>query len=229
MPLSFIVVYEKVYRSRVATGVVVETQRQPWCGTLYCTPLPASEERIWGSSTLVSLFEPQSTVPRSPLQAEKRSSVLHGSCIYMDMENELRAIAHPQDPRDDTPTTSRGQHPRSAHPSQLAASPSRLGPGISPSSTAYSTFDEFANDPRFLESQQEFRSLLLNSAQSAAPTRQGSPVLDAFLDNQSGDALSSIVTDGHRLVWLQNYLDEVAPWVRLCRRIPLPSLMRSIA
>lgn len=129
------------------------------------------------------------------------------------------------------PTTSSGQPPRSDHQihTQLAASTPGLGPGVSPSSTAYSTFDEFANDPRFVESQQEFRSLLFTTAQSAASTRRGSPVQDAFLDHQSSDALTLIVSDGHRLLWLQNYLEEVAPWASPRPLKPFPSLIRSTA
>ena len=132
------------------------------------------------------------------------------------MDNEHLEIALHQSPREERVTSrgaSNGWHTASDHQNRLAASSPHLSTGISPSSTAYSTFDEFANDPRFLESQQEFRSLLFTSAQSAAPTRRGSPVHDAFLDDQACDALSSIVWSGNRIIWLQNYLDEVAPWV----------------
>jgi hypothetical protein len=121
-----------------------------------------------------------------------------------------RAIALHQSPGDESLP---GQDVSSDHQRDFAASSPLLGIGISPSSTAYSIFDEFANDPRFLKSQQEFRSLLFTSALSAAPTRRGSPVHDAILDHQSGDALSSIVSTGPRIIWLRNYLDEVAPWV----------------
>ncbi|KAN0114960.1 Fungal specific transcription factor domain containing protein [Hyaloscypha variabilis] len=121
-----------------------------------------------------------------------------------------RAIALHQSPGDESLP---GKDVSSDHQRDFAASSPLLGIGISPSSTAYSIFDEFANDPRFLKSQQEFRSLLFTSALSAAPTRQGSPVHDAILDHQSGDALSSIVSTGPRIIWLRNYLDEVAPWL----------------
>jgi hypothetical protein len=135
------------------------------------------------------------------------------------MENEHLEIALHQSPRDESlaANASSGWHLGSDHQNHFTASSPYHNPGISPSSTTYSTFDEFANDPRFLESQQEFRSLLFTSAQSAAPTRRGSPVHDSLSGRQIGGALSSIISSGNRIIWLQNYLDEVAPWVYVSR------------
>ncbi len=91
----------------------------------------------------------------------------------------------------------------------------------SPSLQGFSTsgLDEYTSDPRFLESQKELRNLLLTSAQSLAPTRATSPVgqegstseLSEQVINQS--AISNIVSTGERVLWLRNYLEEVAPWV----------------
>jgi hypothetical protein len=137
------------------------------------------------------------------------------------MENERLELDLRQSPRPHdldleslvSQAASSGWHSASDHQNHSAASSPHINTGISPNSTAYSTFDEFTNDPRFLESQQEFRSLLFTSAQSAAPTRRGSPVYDAVSNAQTGDALSSIVSSGSRIIWLQNYLDEVVLWV----------------
>ena len=93
-----------------------------------------------------------------------------------------------------------------------AASPSVLG-------LSNYGYDEYTNDPRFLESQRELRDLLLTSAQSLAPTRAPTPddagafitEVPALVSNAS--AIRSIVCTGERVVWLKNYLDEVAPWV----------------
>jgi hypothetical protein len=82
-----------------------------------------------------------------------------------------------------------------------------------------SWFDEYTNDPRFVESQRELRDLLFTSAQSLAPTRAGTPedhdttLSGTLYEFSNGGAVKSVVSTGERVVYLKNYLDEVAPWV----------------
>ena len=94
--------------------------------------------------------------------------------------------------------------------------------GVSPSVLGLSTvswFDEYNNDPGFVESQRELRDLLFTSAQSLAPTRVGTPEghstsLDHFSQEFGNvDSVKLVVTSGERVVWLKNYVDEVAPWL----------------
>lgn len=88
---------------------------------------------------------------------------------------------------------------------------------------SYSANDEYTDDPRFLESQKEFRDLLLTTAQSLAPTRAASPV-DAISTVFGSPRISNVsvirqaVSTRERVEWLRKYLDEVAPWV--CRHPP---------
>jgi hypothetical protein len=92
--------------------------------------------------------------------------------------------------------------------------------------SAASTYDEYASDPRFIESQREFRTLLFDTARSAGPTRVGSPVPgdsngldDSNPPEPSARAaeyrsyIKSVVTTGERVIWLKNYINEVAPWL----------------
>ncbi|KAH6724798.1 hypothetical protein BKA61DRAFT_37096 [Leptodontidium sp. MPI-SDFR-AT-0119] len=95
----------------------------------------------------------------------------------------------------------------------LGTSPSVLG------LSTISSYDEYSNDPRFVESQRELRDLLFTSAHSLAPTRAASPEADltgSLLPRIGVDedaAISKIVSTGPRVAWLRNYLDEVAPWL----------------
>jgi hypothetical protein len=107
------------------------------------------------------------------------------------------------------------------HTSEEARDPDPLA-GVSPSVLGLSTvswFDEYTSDPRFVESQRELRDLLFTSAQSLAPTRAGTPeghgptFLNSPLDIADTSTIKSVVSTGERVVWLKNYLDEVAPWV----------------
>lgn len=91
--------------------------------------------------------------------------------------------------------------------------------------SASSIYDEYSNDPGFIESQREFRTLLFETARSTAPTRTGSPAADDtdHLDvsttaslsrpSEAGSSMKSIVSTGERIVCLKNYIDEVAPWL----------------
>lgn len=94
--------------------------------------------------------------------------------------------------------------------------------GVSPSVLGLSTvswFDEYTNDPRFVESQRELRDLLFTSAQSLAPTRAGTPeghdltFPSSQYDVTDVGSIKTVVSTGERIVWLKNYLDEVAPWL----------------
>ncbi|CZR69835.1 related to regulatory protein for the arginine catabolic pathway [Phialocephala subalpina] len=95
----------------------------------------------------------------------------------------------------------------------------------SPSLLGLSGFDEYTNDPRFLESHKELRDLLLTSAQSVAPTRVGSPISQEVSSSehleriQNSSTIQSILSTGERVIWLMNYLEEVAPWVRDFRHL----------
>lgn len=80
-------------------------------------------------------------------------------------------------------------------------------------------YTNYANDPKFVESHKELRDLLLTSAQSAAPTRAVSSIADEESRSQLSErlhnvsAVESIISTGERVMWLRNYLEEVAPWV----------------
>ncbi|KAH8593954.1 hypothetical protein B0O99DRAFT_625658 [Bisporella sp. PMI_857] len=86
-----------------------------------------------------------------------------------------------------------------------------------------SIFDEYSNDPQFVESQRELRSLLFDTARSADPTRVGSPENGyddgrATTEKAGGRAgspsfIQSIISTQQKVIWLRNYIDEVAPWL----------------
>lgn len=101
--------------------------------------------------------------------------------------------------------------------------------------SATSLYDEYSHDPRFIESQREFRSLLFDTARSTATTRAGSPIED--LDSLGRPAtkepvafsyLKDVVSTSERVTWLLNYINEVAPWLDMFdaqqafgRKVPL--------
>ena len=84
--------------------------------------------------------------------------------------------------------------------------------------------DQFVQDPGYLAYQEELRCLIFNTAQTAAPTREGSPVPAGDADVPNGVAndddyeaqaqTRSALAVGRRLEYLKNYVAEVAPWVR---------------
>lgn len=76
-----------------------------------------------------------------------------------------------------------------------------------------SDHDGYADDPRFLESQREFRDLLLASAQSLAPTRAATPEDAPSEIRSEASIIRRVVSTVERVIWLRKYLDEVAPWV----------------
>jgi hypothetical protein len=79
--------------------------------------------------------------------------------------------------------------------------------------------DGFSHDPGFLASQEELRCMLFTIAQSAAPTRAGSPV-----DPEQGRdveepsrreraTMRPALSNSRRIEYLKNYVGQVAPWV----------------
>jgi hypothetical protein len=85
--------------------------------------------------------------------------------------------------------------------------------------------DEFVQDPGYLAYQEELRSLIFNTAQTAAPTRETSPVSVAAgqspkeQEEQEAQAQTkAALATGRRLEYLKNYVAAVAPWV--CHPMP---------
>ena len=70
-------------------------------------------------------------------------------------------------------------------------------------------------DPAYLASQDELRNLLFTTAQTPAPTRRGSPVIEhtARAEASTSDVVRQILCHGRRLEYLNNYIDCVAPWL----------------
>ena len=88
--------------------------------------------------------------------------------------------------------------------------------------------DQFVQDPGYLAYQEELRCLIFNTAQTAAPTREASPVstttgvqgskdgvtsTDAEDDHAAQAQTREALAVGRRLEYLKNYVAEVAPWV----------------
>lgn len=84
--------------------------------------------------------------------------------------------------------------------------------------------DLFGQDPGYLAYQEELRCLIFNTAQTAAPTREASPVSTADIEVPKDDAAAdddseaqaqtrAALAVGRRLEYLKNYVAEVAPWV----------------
>ncbi|TIC98927.1 hypothetical protein CH35J_006328 [Colletotrichum higginsianum] len=88
--------------------------------------------------------------------------------------------------------------------------------------------DEFVTDPGYLAYQEELRCLIFNTAQTAAPTREGTPeAADGGFSAGGFAAPGTILGDegtarrqagqilgtGRRLEYLKNYVGEVAPWL----------------
>jgi hypothetical protein len=113
--------------------------------------------------------------------------------------------------------------PSQPHAPAYTPSDSTDGPGpgptfASPLDTASWGHDGFSHDPGFLASQEELRCMLFTIAQSAAPTRAGSP------DGQDQDGgetppgrghvpMRPALSNGRRVEYLKNYVGQVAPWV----------------
>lgn len=92
------------------------------------------------------------------------------------------------------------------------------GPAFaSPLGTASWNHDGFSHDPGFLASQEELRCMLFTIAQSAAPTREGSPAAQDHAREQPPEAervpLRPALSNDRRVKYLKNYVGQVAPWV----------------
>ncbi|KAF2261210.1 hypothetical protein CC78DRAFT_608648 [Lojkania enalia] len=104
-------------------------------------------------------------------------------------------------------------------PTPAAGTSASVGNGLElldlfPSPTTSWGFDEFAQDPNYLASQEELRSLLFLTARSAAPTRANTPSGEA--GESTEDALFNIkqvLVKGRRVQYLKNYISGVAPWL----------------
>jgi hypothetical protein len=92
--------------------------------------------------------------------------------------------------------------------------------------SAASIFDEYSNDPRFVESQRELRMLLFDTARSGVATRAGTPILGSgeasdipeftrgnSTSREPPSFIRRIMSTGRRIMWLKNYINEVAPWL----------------
>ncbi|CAG9949890.1 unnamed protein product [Clonostachys rosea f. rosea IK726] len=82
--------------------------------------------------------------------------------------------------------------------------------------------DEFVLDPGYLAFQEELRCLIFHTAQTAAPSREGSPGLGippdgtSFSPEQQQETqaqVKAILSTGRHVEYLKNYVAEVAPWL----------------
>ncbi|PTU17596.1 hypothetical protein P175DRAFT_0487303 [Aspergillus ochraceoroseus IBT 24754] len=135
-------------------------------------------------------------------------------------------------------------------PSHPSPRPAGAGePLYSPPNSRYQ--DGFSQDPGFLASQEELRSILFTFANSAAPTRASSPEADrrdladtgsasrGYHSAQRGSvppppssARTSPLSSRRRIEYLKNYVAEIAPWLdmfdsRYTFRQQLPALAHS--
>jgi hypothetical protein len=87
------------------------------------------------------------------------------------------------------------------------------------------SIDDFTHHPSYLASEEELRSMLFTVAQSAAPTRAGSPVqadaeetlLQTGSSRPANGSSSVSISSRVRIDYLKNYVSEVAPWVSILR------------
>ncbi|KAL1864914.1 hypothetical protein VTK73DRAFT_5600 [Phialemonium thermophilum] len=134
-----------------------------------------------------------------------------------------------------------------------ATHPSPLQDDTSSPSTSWLR-DEFARDPGYVAYQEELRCLMLNTAQTAAPTREATPAAPGGADapethapgsvaassstNKTKDVQSlyretgDVLAHPHRLQYLKNYVAKVAPWLDMFDSsgafgIQIPILARS--
>jgi hypothetical protein len=87
-----------------------------------------------------------------------------------------------------------------------------MDPFLSPATASSWPFDEFAHDPDYLASQEALRSLMFDTARSVAPTRAGTP-MDGGDDSAGMLNVKRVLADGRRVLYLKNYMSQVAPWV----------------
>ena len=106
----------------------------------------------------------------------------------------------------------------------------RHAPAYTPSDTtdhpafasplANSWNDGYSHDPGFLASQEELRCMLFTIAQSAAPTRAGSPIdqykdVEGQSERRERTTMRPALSNARRVEYLKNYVGQVAPWVSL--------------
>lgn len=106
--------------------------------------------------------------------------------------------------------------PQQGHSAAYTPSDSTDGPAFaSPLGGAGSWgHDGFSHDPGFLASQEELRCMLFTIAQSAAPTRAGSPADHGHsADPPQGERMRPALSNARRVKYLKNYVGQVAPWV----------------
>ncbi|OJJ29740.1 hypothetical protein ASPWEDRAFT_296046 [Aspergillus wentii DTO 134E9] len=124
-------------------------------------------------------------------------------------------------------------YPQPSSPEWPHCSPSTVvDPFSSPLGSWYQ--DGFSHDPGYLASQEELRCMLFTIAQSAVPTRAGSPVVD---ESERGlppgqRVMRPAFSNQRRVVYLKNYVGQVAPWLDMfdsqCTfRVQLPALARN--
>jgi hypothetical protein len=88
-----------------------------------------------------------------------------------------------------------------------------------PSPLATSLIDGYDADPLFLASQEELRALLFDTARSTAQTRAPTPEHQQFVGTvvnhggTTGSVMYSIINSPRRFEYLQNYINEIAPWL----------------
>lgn len=84
-----------------------------------------------------------------------------------------------------------------------------------------SSLDAFALEPGYLAYQEELRCLIFSTAQTAAPTREASPILEIDVPTEEDFAVQAqtgaVLASPRRLKYLKNYVAEVAPWVSAFR------------
>ncbi|KAI5923940.1 hypothetical protein F4810DRAFT_700884 [Camillea tinctor] len=103
--------------------------------------------------------------------------------------------------------------------------------------------DEFVLNQGYQTYREELRGLIFNAAQSAAPTREGSPAPghEAFAqaqpglssgDHQTRRTTAKILASPDRIRYLRNYVSQVAPWLDMFDSdhafgLQLPALART--
>ena len=84
----------------------------------------------------------------------------------------------------------------------------------------FSTFDDYATNPKFLELQEELRAILFTGVASLAPSRVASPEPDssthdlaAVPQQQIYDLTRSSIPPKKMIEYLKNWITECAPWL----------------
>lgn len=108
--------------------------------------------------------------------------------------------------------------PRDRHAPGYTPSDSKDRPAFaSPLGAASWGHDEFSHDPGFLASQEELRCMLFTIAQSAAPTRAGSPASQGHAGEHPQERdripMRPALSNARHVKYLKNYVGQVAPWV----------------